>query len=88
MSGPDVDRAVARPAGGAILAVLCLAQLMLGIDVTIVQIANPAIQKELGFSTLDLQWTVTPMRSPSGGSFSWEEGWAICSGRAGCSWQV
>jgi EmrB/QacA subfamily drug resistance transporter len=42
-----------------ILAVICLAQLMDVLDVTIVNIALPDAQKDLGFSLGDRQWIVT-----------------------------
>ena len=40
------------------LAVLALAQFMVVLDVTIANVALPAIQADLGFSALDLQWVV------------------------------
>ena len=40
------------------LAVLALAQFMVVLDVTIANVALPAIQTDLGFSPLDLQWVV------------------------------
>jgi EmrB/QacA subfamily drug resistance transporter len=42
-----------------ILAVIGLAQLMVVLDVTIVNIALPSAQRSLGFSTVDRQWVVT-----------------------------
>ena len=42
-----------------ILAVICLAQLMDVLDVTIVNIALPDAQRDLGFSVGDRQWVVT-----------------------------
>jgi MFS family permease len=42
-----------------ILAVICLAQLMDVLDVTIVNIALPHAQRDLGFSAGDRQWIVT-----------------------------
>ncbi|WP_435155802.1 MFS transporter [Amycolatopsis sacchari] len=42
-----------------ILAVICLAQLMDVLDVTIVNIALPHAQRDLGFSVGDRQWIVT-----------------------------
>jgi len=42
-----------------ILAVLGVAQLMVVLDATIVNIALPATQKDLGFSNGDRQWIVT-----------------------------
>jgi hypothetical protein len=41
------------------LAVLSLAQLMIVLDGTIVNIALPVAQRDLGFSTDDRQWVVT-----------------------------
>jgi EmrB/QacA subfamily drug resistance transporter len=40
------------------LAVLALAQFMVVLDVTIANVALPAIQEDLGFSAVDLQWVV------------------------------
>jgi EmrB/QacA subfamily drug resistance transporter len=42
-----------------ILAVICLAQLMDVLDITIVNIALPSAQRDLGFSAGDRQWIVT-----------------------------
>jgi MFS family permease len=41
------------------LAVLCAAQFVVVLDVTIVAVALPAIQRDLGFSAAGLQWVVT-----------------------------
>jgi EmrB/QacA subfamily drug resistance transporter len=43
----------------AILAVLVVAQLMIILDATVVNIALPSAQRDLGFSTGDRQWVVT-----------------------------
>ncbi|MGP0048637.1 MAG: MFS transporter [Solirubrobacteraceae bacterium] len=43
---------------GAVLAVVCLAQFMVILDVSIVNIALPSIRNGLGFSTTGLQWVV------------------------------
>jgi len=40
------------------LAVICLAQLMIVLDVTIVNVALPSIQRELHFSQANLSWVV------------------------------
>ena len=40
------------------LAIVCLAQLMIVLDVTIVNVALPAIQDDLGFSQSNLTWIV------------------------------
>src|SRR5919107_6423574 len=42
----------------ATLTVVCFAQLMIVLDVTIVNVALPSIQRELGFSEADLTWVV------------------------------
>src|SRR5437763_16523141 len=53
--GPSSRRA--RP--GLVLAVLGVAQLMLVLDATVVNIALPHAQASLGFSDGDRQWIVT-----------------------------
>src|SRR3954471_23381776 len=42
----------------ASLMVVCLAQLMIVLDVTIVNVALPSIQRDLGFSQANLTWVV------------------------------
>src|ERR1700691_4014683 len=51
-----LTRRLASP--GALLAVVCLAQFMVILDVSIVNIALPSIRTGLGFSTTGLQWVV------------------------------
>jgi len=51
-AGPD-------PRRWLILGVVGLAQLMVVLDITIVNIALPTAQQSLGFSTVDRQWVVT-----------------------------
>jgi EmrB/QacA subfamily drug resistance transporter len=65
-SHPAEHGASARPAGTLhherrwlILAVLGLAQLMVVLDATIVNVALPTAQQALGFSNADRQWIVT-----------------------------
>ncbi len=41
------------------LVLCCLAQFMVILDVSIVNVALPSIQKDLGFSDVDLQWIVS-----------------------------
>jgi EmrB/QacA subfamily drug resistance transporter len=43
----------------AVIALLCLAQFVVVLDVTIVAVALPAIQDDLGFSAAGLQWVIT-----------------------------
>ena len=49
------------------LALLTVAQLMVVLDFSIVNIALPSIQKDLGLSTPDLQWIVTAYSLTFGG---------------------
>ncbi|MGA7833694.1 MAG: MFS transporter [Acidimicrobiales bacterium] len=48
-----------RPSGDGLLALLCVAQLVLTLDFSIVNVALPTIQRELHFSEANLQWIVT-----------------------------
>lgn len=50
---------VRAPRSGAILVILLLAQLMIVLDATVVNIALPSAQKALHFSTANRQWIVT-----------------------------
>src|SRR5262244_3885390 len=76
MSGPAVAaperaRTPDMPAGPArrwwILGVVGLAQLMVVLDATIVNIALPSAQRALGFSNADRQWVVTAYSLAFGG---------------------
>ncbi len=49
---------VRRPSTTALLLVVCLAQFMVILDVSIVNVALPSIHGALGFSTTGLQWVV------------------------------
>src|SRR5579875_1066777 len=71
MTTPDTSTAQVQGAGGDaaedphyarrwwILAILGVAQLMVVLDATIVNIALPHAQTSLGFSNADRQWVVT-----------------------------
>src|SRR5437588_7984233 len=48
-----------------VLVVCCVAQFMVILDLSIVNVALPSIQSSLNFSSADLQWSSTPTRSPS-----------------------
>src|SRR5690349_17088193 len=52
-------RGAAEPNRWAVLALLGVAQLMVVLDSTIVNIALPSAQRELGFSTESRQWVIT-----------------------------
>jgi EmrB/QacA subfamily drug resistance transporter len=61
---PDVGQpapgegASARPHSAWLLAVCCVAQFMVILDLSIVNVALPSIQSSLNFSQADLQWVV------------------------------
>ena len=42
-----------------VLGVICIAQLMVVLDVTVMNIALPSAQRSLHFATVDRQWVVT-----------------------------
>ncbi|MGH3092412.1 MAG: MFS transporter [Gaiellaceae bacterium] len=50
-----------------VLALLCAAQFMVILDVTVVNVALPSIQADLGFAFADLQWVVTAYTLAFGG---------------------
>jgi EmrB/QacA subfamily drug resistance transporter len=60
-----VEPAVHRP--WLALAFICLAQLMIVLDVTIVNIAMPSAQRDLGISDADRQWIITAYTVAFGG---------------------
>lgn len=49
----------AKRTGGWLLAILLVAQLMVILDITAVNIAMPSIAKDLGISGTDISWTIT-----------------------------
>src|ERR1700739_2990904 len=62
-----IDVAAASARRWWILAVVGLAQLMVVLDATIVNIALPSAQHDLGFSNTDRQWVVTAYALAFGG---------------------
>jgi EmrB/QacA subfamily drug resistance transporter len=71
----SADAAAAEPAKSAAedrsrwlaLYVLCAGMLMIVLDITIVNVALPSIQDDLGFSQSDLAWVVNAYLVPFGG---------------------
>ena len=61
------DAALARPGRWLALVVLAMAQLMVVLDGTIVNIALPSIQHELHFSAPGLEWVITAYALTFGG---------------------
>ncbi|HVB06768.1 MAG TPA: MFS transporter [Acidimicrobiales bacterium] len=66
---PQVGRApTAAPSHrGLILAVLCSAQVILAVDVTVVNVASSSIERALGFTAANLEWTITAYSLTFGG---------------------
>ncbi len=52
---------------GLALALLCVAQFMVVLDFSIVNVALPSIQRDLGFSTQNLQWVISAYSLTLGG---------------------
>jgi len=63
--GPDADGG--PPRSWLLLVVLCAAQFMVILDVTVVNVALPSIGDDLGFAAGDLQWVVTAYVLCTGG---------------------
>ena len=70
IAGPS-DRATSATQAGrgkdAALALLCVAQLMLILDFSIVNVALPSMQRSLGFSDSGLQWVISAYALAFGG---------------------
>src|SRR6201995_501643 len=68
-AAPPADPATAEPARRRwlVLAVIGVAQLMVVLDATIVNIALPSAQRALGFGTTDRQWVITAYALAFGG---------------------
>jgi hypothetical protein len=64
-----------------ILGVVCLGQLMVVLDATVVNIALPAAQHDLAFSNADRQWVVTAYSPACCCSAA---GSPTCSAASGC----
>ncbi|MGV9265251.1 DHA2 family efflux MFS transporter permease subunit [Kitasatospora sp. NPDC003701] len=64
---PAPTRAAAARSRALALAVLCAGMLMIILDGSIVTVALPAIQSDLGFSSADLTWTVNAYLIAFGG---------------------
>ena len=65
MATPDLSKTDSRH--WLALALLCAAQFMVVLDFSIVNVALPAIQKDLGFSQQNLQWIISAYALTFGG---------------------
>ncbi len=68
-----------------ILVVVAIAQLMVVLDSTIVNIALPSAQHALGFANSDRQWVVTAYALAFGSLLLVEAGSATCTAAGGSS---
>lgn len=66
-AGGPGSEAVGDPRRWMILAVICTAYLMVGLDLTVMNLALPSAQDDLEFSNADRQWIVTAYALPFGG---------------------
>lgn len=57
-SSTSKRRGMRRPHPGLVLALSCAAQSMVGLDIAIVNVALPSIQRDLGLGQSSLQWVV------------------------------
>jgi EmrB/QacA subfamily drug resistance transporter len=73
---PTAAHPTSPAAGGLALALLCVAQFIDVLGVTVVIVALPSIQRELGFAGQDLQWVVSVYALVFGGCL-------LLAGRAG-----
>ena len=62
-----VTQALETRKKGLALALLCMAQFMVVLDFSIVNIALPSMQKDLGLSTQNLQWIISAYSLTFGG---------------------
>ena len=70
------------------LVVLCAGMLMIVLDATIVNVALPSIQSDLGFAQSSLAWVVNAYLIPSVASCCWRAGSATSSAGDGFSLPV
>ena len=66
MSDPDALRGIGGRAA-AVLAIVCCAQLILAVDITIILVADVQIKQALGFGEASLSWIVTAYALTFGG---------------------
>jgi MFS family permease len=67
-----------------VLVIVCLAQFMVVLDATVVNVALPSIQRGLGFSQADLQWVINAYTLVFGGFGAGAP--PTSSAASACSW--
>jgi len=68
-----------------LLLTLSMAQFMVVLDFTIVNVALPSIQSGLHVATTTLQWLISGYAVAFGGSCCWAAGWPTCTAGPGCT---
>ena len=68
-----------------VLGVVGLAQLMIVLDITVMNIALPSAQQALHFTNADRQWVITAYSLAFGSLLLFGGGWATCSAGRLCS---
>lgn len=63
-TGPGAQRHVSS---GMVLALVCVGQFMVVLDLSIVNVALPSMQRDLSFSTASLQWVINAYALAFGG---------------------
>jgi hypothetical protein len=88
-SGGDMEATALRtgpdPRRWWALALLCGAFFMVLLDGTIVLVALPSIQADIGFSAQGLQWVLSAYALTSAACCCSEDGRPTCSGAVACS---
>ena len=69
-----------------ILGVIGLAQLMVVLDLTVMNVALPSAQRALHFTTVDRQWVVTAYTLAFGSLLLLGGGWPTCWAARSRSW--
>ena len=86
--GENACRKYADPRRWIALILLCATQFMLIIDVSIVNVALPTIERDLHFTDSSLQWVASAYALTFGGFLLLGGRWPTCSAAAGCSWSA
>ena len=79
-----VSPATLKRSAWAVLALVCVSQFMVILDASIVNVALPSIQRDLGFSGTGLAWVVNGYLLTFAASCCWVAAPLTCSASAGC----
>jgi hypothetical protein len=82
---PDAGRTAGVNAN-VVLAIVAVAQFMVVLDASIVNVALPTIKRDVGFSEQSLSWILNAYTLIFGGFLLLGGGLPTGSGGAGCSW--